>query len=109
MSTTTPTNPQIQIKSQVSEYLNKFLSVINKDKQASNLNAPTYVDDSHLSLKANNILKLYHIIINGGTVDGVHITGFLELKASILKILGKPANDSSVAKNYIDISKNNLK
>jgi hypothetical protein len=106
---TTTTNPQTTIKTQISEYLEKFLSVINKDKQASNLNAPNYVNNPNVSAKANNILKLYYIIINGGTVDGMHITGFLELKASILETLGQPADDSSIAKNYIDISKNNLK
>lgn len=106
---TTNTDPQTTIKTQIREYLEKFLSVINKDKQASNLNAPQYVNNPNVSAKANNILKLYYIIINGGTVDGMHITGFLELKASILEILGQPADDSSIAKNYIDISKNNLK
>jgi hypothetical protein len=106
---TSNTDPQTTIKTQISEYLEKFLSVINKDKQASNLNAPQYVNNPNVSAKANNILKLYYIIINGGTVDGMHITGFLELKASILEILGQPADDSSIAKNYIDISKNNLK
>jgi len=106
---TSNTDPQTTIKTQISEYLNNFLSVINKDKQASNLNAPQYVNNPNLSSKANNILKLYYIIINGGTVDGMQITGFLDLKANILAILGKPADDSSIAKNYIDISKNNLK
>lgn len=106
---TTTTNPQTEIKTQISEYLDKFLSVINKDKQASNLNAPNYVNNPNVSSKANNILKLYYIIINGGTVDGMHITGFLELKSRVLEILGQPADDSSIAKNYIDISKNNLK
>ena len=106
---TSNTDPQTTIKTQISEYLGNFLSVINKDKQASNLNAPQYVNDPNLSLKANNILKLYYIIINGGIVDGIRITGFLDLKASILETLGRPADNSSIAKNYIDISKNNLK
>jgi len=106
---TTTTNPQTTIKTEISKYLNTFLSVINKDKQASNLNAPKYVDDPNLSTKANNILKLYYIIINGGTVDGMQVNGFLALKASILGILGQAADTSSIAKNYIDISKNNLK
>lgn len=106
---TSNTNPQTEIKTQISEYLDKFLSVINKDKQASNLNAPLYVNNPNLSSKANNILKLYYIIINGGTVDGVHIPGFLDLKASVLEIMEQPVDKSSIAKNYIDISKNNLK
>ena len=106
---TSNTNPQTTIKTQITEYLDNFLSVINKDTQASNLNAPDYVNNPNVSSKANNILKLYYIIINGGTVDGMHITGFLNLKATVLEILEQPADDSSIAKNYIDISKNNLK
>jgi hypothetical protein len=102
-------NPQTQIKDQISTYLNDFLTVINKDKQASNLYAPDYINAPNLSAKANNVLKLYYIIMNGGTVDGSRITGFLDLKASVLNSLGQAPDSSSVAKNYIDISKNNLK
>jgi hypothetical protein len=103
------TNPQTQIKEQISAYLNDFLTVINKDKQVSNLIAPNYINAPNLSTKANDLLKLYYIIINGGTIDGIQITGFLNLKANVLNILGKAPDNSSVAKNYIDISKNNLK
>lgn len=49
----------------------------------------------------------YLTLINGGIINGIKVTGFLELKASILKLMNLSIdnNNNSVALNYI---KNNI-
>ena len=55
-------------------------------------------------------LKTNHLIlINGGAVNGIHIDGFLKMKSKVLNLLKEPADNSSVALNYINVETNNLK
>jgi hypothetical protein len=102
------TDPQTTIKIEMITFINNFQKVINSSNPSNNLYDPFYVNDSNISEKANNILKLYHIILNGGNVNGTQIKGFLQMKKLILTLLKEPSDNNSVTKNYIESAKNNL-
>jgi hypothetical protein len=101
-------DPQTTIKTEMVTFINNFQKAINSANPPNNLYDPFYVNDSNLSEKANNILKLYHIILNGGNVNGIQIKGFLQMKKSVLTLLKEPLDTNSVAHNYIQSAKNNL-
>lgn len=101
-------DPQTAVKTQMTQFITIFQQVINSSNPQNNLYCPSYVEDSNLSVKANNILKLYHIILNGGNVNGIQTNGFVPMKRSVLSLLKEPVDNSSITKNYIDSAKNNL-
>jgi len=48
-------------------------------------------------------------LINGGFVNGVKIDGFITMKNKVLNLLKEPADNSSIALNFIISQQNNLK
>ena len=104
----TSTDPQTTIKNDMIKFMNTFQQAINSANPPNNLYDPTYVTDTNLSEKANNILKLYNIILNGGNVNGIQVTGYIPMKKTVLTLLKEPTDNNSISKNYIDSAKNNL-